>query len=295
MVKSTFTIRDLENLSGVKAHTIRMWERRYAILSPSRTDVNTRYYDVENLQKLLNIVLLMKYGFKPSRLGTMTRDEIEVLVLEVRSEKYDKNHVSHQFKLAMMTFDQQLFMETYELLLSERSFREVFFDYFMPLLQEIGLLWQTRTVSPAHEHFISSLIRLKILANTDALLQKPRMQDGSVYVLFLPLGEIHELGLLYLNFELISQGFKTIYLGENMPVDSLVQLKVLFNQITFVTYATVSPPADEFQAYISELERTVLSAGCELWVMGAMVRNQPPTSNKRIKFFNSLKDALNNF
>lgn len=294
-IKSVFAIKDLENLSGIKAHTIRMWERRYDILQPARTDINTRYYDIENLQKLLNVVLLLKYGFKISRLGTMNGQEIDALVREVRSNKYDKNHVSHLFKVAMMTFDQNLFMDTYELLLKERSFRQVFFEYFIPLLDDIGILWQTRTINPAHEHFISNLIRLKILSNTDALIKKPVDANGRVYALFLPLGEIHELGLLYLNFELVSQGHRTIYLGENMPVESLERFKTLFNRVTYVTYATVAPTKQEFSAYLDELKSTVLSPETEIWVLGAMIYNEPRPVNPQIKFFDSLKDTLNEF
>ncbi|RZJ73690.1 MerR family transcriptional regulator [Flavobacterium sp.] len=292
-IKSEFTIKDLENLSGIKAHTIRMWERRYAILQPQRTDINTRYYDVENLQKLLNVVLLTKYGFKLARLGTMDGAALDAMVREVRSDKYDRNHVAHLFKIAMMTFDQHLFMKTYADLLQERSFREVFFDYFIPLLDDIGILWQTRTISPAHEHFISGLIRMKILSNTDRLLSKAPQATNRVYALFLPYGEIHELGLLYLNYELTNLGNHTIYLGESIPLESLERVKTLFKVVTFVTYATVAPPKHEFAGYLEQLEQRLLRPECELWVLGALVYEQPRHANRNIKFFNSLKDALN--
>lgn len=292
-IKSIFTIKDLENLSGIKAHTIRMWEKRYDLLRPFRTDINTRYYDVENLQKLLNVVLLTKYGFKLARLGTMSANDLDVLVREVRSDRYDRNHVSHLFKVAMMTFDQHLFMQTYSELLKERSFRQVFFDYFMPLLDDIGILWQTRTITPANEHFISCLIRLKILANTDALPAKPALSSDRVYALFLPLGEIHELGLLYLNYELLNQGHRTIYLGESMPLESLERFKSLFNQVTFVTYATVAPSKHEFEEYLAQLTLRLLGDGSDLWVLGARVLEEPEHRDSRIKFFGSLKEALN--
>ena len=292
-IKSVFAIKDLENLSGIKAHTIRMWERRYDILQPARTDINTRYYDVDNLQKLLNVVLLMKYGFKLARLAKMQRDDMDALVREVRSDKYDKNHVSHLFKVAMMTFDQNLFTDTYEQLLKERSFRDVFYDYFVPLLDDIGVLWQTRTINPAHEHFISYLIRLKILAITDAQLKMNPKGGERTFALFLPVGEIHELGLLYLNYELISQGHQTIYLGENLPIESLERIKNLFNTITYVTYATVAPVKSELYDYMAEIQTRVLGSYSELWVLGAMVYNEPKPLNPQIKFFNSVKETLN--
>lgn len=290
-IKTVFAIGDLENLSGIKAHTIRIWERRYNLLEPIRTDFNVRTYDIANLQKLLNVVLLMKYGFKPSRISKMSIEEIDSLVWQSHSEKYDRNHVSHRFKLAMMTFDQYLFMETYEHLLGKRSFRQIFFEYFIPLLEDIGVLWQTRTINPAHEHFISYLIRLKILNNTNTLLANAP-ESEKTFVLFLPVGEIHELGLLYLNYELIAQGHKTIYLGESVPTDSLQSFKNSFKEIIYITYATVAPSKHGFTKFISELHTSVLTPQSQLWVLGAMVQNEVPPANSPIRFFNSLKDVL---
>ncbi|AWI26753.1 MerR family transcriptional regulator [Flavobacterium pallidum] len=290
-IKTVFAIGDLENLSGIKAHTIRVWERRYNLLEPIRSDLNVRAYDIANLQKLLNVVLLMKYGFKPSRISKMSIDEMDSLVWQSYSEKYDRNHISHRLKLAMMTFDQHLFMETYEHLLSHRSFRQVFFEYFIPLLEDIGVLWQTRTITPAHEHFISYLIRLKILNNTNALLSNAPKSD-KVYILFLPVGEIHELGLLYLNYELVAQGFKTIYLGESVPINSLESFKSAFKEIIYVAYATVAPSKHAFKKFVSEVHSNILTPQSELWVVGAMVHDEEPPFYPQIKFFNTLKDAL---
>ncbi|NUY81932.1 MerR family transcriptional regulator [Flavobacterium sp. MAH-1] len=292
-IKSVFSIKDLENLSDIKAHTIRIWEKRYSLLSPLRTDANTRYYDIENLQKLLNVVLLVKYGFKLHRLALLNNAELDAMVKEVRTDKYDRNHVSHLFKVAMMTFDQHLFMQTYQELLREKTFRQVFFDYFMPLLEDIGILWQTRTITPAHEHFISCLIRMKIIANTDSLLSGSNPAGDHVYALFLPLDEIHELGLLYLNYALLESRHRTIYLGESMPIESLERFKSLFNRVTFVTYATVSPSKLEFSKYLEELRSRLLSPGCELWVLGSRVQDQDAPVNPAVKFFPSLKDVLN--
>ena len=161
-VKNVFSIKDLENLSGIKAHTIRIWEKRYNILEPMRTDTNIRLYDLKNLQKLLNIVLLHDYGYKISRIAKYKEDEIPEIVNTIISKKSAKSHAIANFKMAMINFDQTLFFNTYDKLLSEKSFREVFFEVFIPLMNEIGLLWQTDTVTPAHEHFITYLIKQKL-------------------------------------------------------------------------------------------------------------------------------------
>jgi DNA-binding transcriptional MerR regulator len=195
-VKNVFSIKDLENLSGIKAHTIRIWEKRYNILEPMRTDTNIRLYDLRNLQKLLNIVLLHDYGYKISRIAKYNDEEIPEIVNTIISEKSAKSHAISSFKMAMVNFDQALFFKTYDALLSEKSFREVFFEVFIPLMNEIGLLWQAETITPAHEHFISYLIKQKLLTNTEKLqILEPRYNDR-VYILYLPYNEIHEFGAL---------------------------------------------------------------------------------------------------
>ncbi|WP_395047780.1 B12-binding domain-containing protein, partial [Flavobacterium sp.] len=236
VVKNIFSIKDLENLSGIKAHTIRIWEKRYAILEPMRTDTNIRLYDIHNLQKLLNITLLHDYGYKISRISKLSPDKIPALVREIVSEKSTKSHAINAFKMAMMNFDQTLFINTYNNLLSEKSFRDVFYEVFIPLMNEIGLLWQSNTITIAHEHFISNLIKQKLITNTEKIQVLDPTKTNKIFVLYLPSNEIHELGLMYLNYELILNGYKTIYLGESVPVESLKDVQKYFDKITFVSY-----------------------------------------------------------
>jgi hypothetical protein len=269
-VKNTFSIKDLENLSGIKAHTIRIWEKRYNVLEPMRTDTNIRFYDLLALQKLLNITLLHDYGYKISKISKMPQEKIPELVKEIVSAKSAKNHAISSFKLAMMNFDQNLFFKTYNTLLSEKSFREVFFEVFIPLMEEIGFLWQAETITPAHEHFISYLIKLKLLVNTEKIQRQAPTKEDRVFVLYLPMNEIHELGIMYVNYEILSCGFKTIYLGESVPIDSLKDLKNYFDNITYVCYMTVEPEKAAINNYIKELKEQILDETSELWLMGRM-------------------------
>jgi DNA-binding transcriptional MerR regulator len=181
-VKSIFSIKDLENLSGIKAHTIRIWEKRYNILEPMRSTTNIRNYDLSNLQKLLNIVLLHNYGYKISRIAEHSTEKIELLVREIISEKSSKNHAINAFKMAMINFDQALFFNTYNNLLSEKTFREIFYDVVIPLMNEIGLLWQSGTITPAQEHFISFLIKQKLLINTEKIQILEPTRTDKVFV-----------------------------------------------------------------------------------------------------------------
>ncbi len=272
-VKTSFSIRDMENLSGIKAHTIRIWEKRYNLFSPERTDTNIRTYNLESLQKLLNVTLLYNNGYKISKIAKMGDEKIPALVNEIILEKSEKSHALNSFKLAMLNFDQSLFLKTYNGLMEEKSFTQIFNDVFIPLLNELGLLWQTNTISPAHEHFISNLIKQKIYIHTEKLQFETPTKKDEVYVLFLPENEIHELGLLYINYQLALHGYKTIYLGQTMPIESLEDLLKYYTNIRFVSYFTVSPTKDEIDDYFDRFGEVLKkSPGSKLYVLGYQIQ-----------------------
>lgn len=292
-IKNVFTIKDLENLSGIKAHTIRIWEKRYNILEPMRTDTNIRVYDVYNLQKLLNITLLHDYGYKISKIASYPEDKIPQLVREIISDKSTKNHAISAFKVAMMNFDQEHFFTTYNQLLSEKSFRAVFHEVFIPLLNEIGLLWQSNTISPAQEHFISYLIKQKLLVNTEKLQILKPLKTDRVFILSLPMNEIHELGLMYLNYEILLHGYKTIYLGESVPVENLKQLKNHFHSIVFISYLTVKPEPGLVDDYVQLMADELLDDDTQLWYIGrqASCISQDKISEK-LSVFGSMDELM---
>lgn len=288
--KNTFTIKDLENLSGIKAHTIRIWEKRYNILEPMRTDSNIRVYNMHSLQKLLNVCALHTYGYKISIIAKLPEEKIPVMVREILNNKTLNSHVLNNFKLAMMNFDQQLFFNTYNSLLNEKSFREIFYGCFLPLLKEIGILWQTETITPAHEHFISSLVKQKILANTEKLQRIPPTKTDRVFILYLPEGEIHEIGLMLINYELILNGYKTVYIGESTPMTDIKDIKNYFDNITFVTYITAAPAPDEINKYIEDIKKEVVNdKHTQLYLFGRTATNiNHKFLNQSIKTFPSI-------
>jgi DNA-binding transcriptional MerR regulator len=293
-VKNVFSIKDLENISGIKAHTIRIWEKRYNVLEPMRSDTNIRYYNLVNLQKLLNITLLHEHGYKISRIAKFTEQQIPEAVREIISVKSVKSHAISSFKMAMINFDQSLFTKTYDTLLSEKSFREVFYEVFIPLMNEIGLLWQSDTITPAHEHFISYLIKQKLLINTEKLQVLQPTNDDKVFVLYLPSNEIHELGLMYLNYEVLHHGYRSIYLGESIPLDNLKDLKKYFNKVTFISYLTVEPNKEEINPYIKAINEEVLNdTDTELWLLGRMVDFiEPQNISNKTRIFRSISDLV---
>lgn len=294
-IKSIFSIKDLENLSGIKAHTIRIWEKRYNVLEPMRTDTNIRYYDLASLQKLLNITLLHNHGYKISKISKFSVDKIPAMVKEIINEKSVKHHAINAFKLAMMNFDQAMFFRTYDSLLHNKSFKDVFFDVFVPLLQEIGILWQTDTITPAHEHFITYLIKQKILVQTEKIQINDPIYNDKVFVLYLPLNEIHELGLMYLNYEIISNGYRTIFLGESVPTDSLKNILTYFDNPVFLTYMTVEPDKENINEYLKEVHNQVLSIrDSKLWAVGKNTEFINKDLHPNVIVFNSISEIVNN-
>ena len=292
-VKNVFSIKDLENLTGIKAHTIRIWEKRYNVLEPMRTDTNIRLYDLVGLQKILNITLLHNHGYKISKISKLSDERIPELVNEIISDKSAKNHAISTFKMAMMNFDHTLFFKTYNDLLSEKTFREVFYEVFIPLMHELGFLWQTDTITPAHEHFLSYLIKQKLLTNTEIVQTKAPTKTNKVFVLFLPMNEIHELGLMYLNYEILSLGYKTIYLGESVPIESLKFMQKSFDNITYICYTTVEPNKNEVNDYIQKLYKEVLDESSNLWLIGRMAENiDRKKLNDNTSMFSSINELI---
>lgn len=295
MIKTTFTIKDLENLSGIKAHTIRIWEKRYNLLTPERTDSNIRYYNITNLQKLLNVSLLYDQGYKISEISQLPEKHIPVKIRELATANYDNNQAMNSLKVAMLNFDRNLFDYAYNQLLSTLSFREVFKQVLIPFLEEIGLLWSSDSITPAHEHFVSSLIKQKLHSNIEKLPVKPLEQSEKLFVLFLPLNEIHELGLLYLHFEIILHGYHSIYLGHSVPIESLSDLAALHKEVVFVCSTTTSPETEDLVRYIASLKTEILKENNYLWMYGHRVEGSNLLNmkkNKKIELFSNLNKIL---
>ncbi len=292
-IKKDFTIKDLENISGIKAHTIRIWEKRYGLLKPRRTDTNIRYYSNQNLTKLLNIVLLNKNSYKISKIAQMTEESITLNARELAFKVAINDEAINSFKLAMFQFDKTLFNNTYNKLLHKKTFRDIFKDVFMPFLQHIGLLWQTETLLPAHEHFISNLIAQKIQINIEKL-QYSVSNSNTTYVLFLPDNEIHELGLLYLNYELALRGSHTIYLGQSLPIDNLNYFFESNQHICFITSLTVQPYDDKVEDYFFQLDEILRNTKHKLIAIGRKaMKVQNHNFKSDISLYTSVSDLLN--
>jgi DNA-binding transcriptional MerR regulator len=258
-IKSTFSIKNLENLSGIKAHTLRIWEKRYNLLEPERTDTNIRRYSLDSLKRLLNVTLLYNHGFKISKIASLNEEEIPELVRSIALKSNSEQVAINAFKLSMINFDYDLFDTNYNEILQHHDFQYVFLNVFMPLMRELGILWQTGAISPSHEHFITNLIKQKIHLQTELLQRKkPKRGEHPLFVIFLPENEIHELGVLYLNYLILNSGFRTIFLGQSLQTTSLETLYSYNTKFYFVTYLTVEPNKDEIMPFISQFHENLL-------------------------------------
>ena len=260
-IKKQFSIKDLEVLSGIKAHTLRMWEKRYGILTPQRTDTNIRTYGLDDLQKLLNISFLNENGYKISRISKLKDEEINELVKSFSSTNHSNDRAIKSFTLSMYNFDQNLFFDTYNSLLKTKTFREIFYQVFIPLL------------------------------NIENLQQQKPQKTHLNFVLFLPENEVHDLGILYTNYEILLHGYQAIYLGQSLPMGDLKFLNKVYDNIRFISYFTVKPVNEA--KYLEQFNNEILSTiDAELWVLGKKSEAITETPSDKIKPMKSLEELV---
>lgn len=292
-VKNSFTIKNLEHLSGIKAHTIRIWEKRYNLFEPQRTDTNIRMYDLENLQKLLNVTLLYNNGYKISKIARLTTEEVTTNVHTLTINKNADDWSIGLFKLAMINFDQRLFTKTFNELLEQFSFREIFKNVFIPLMNELGVLWQTNSISPSHEHFITSLVKQKIHAMCEELQTQETKRNDRRFVLYLPDNEIHELGLLYLQYEVLNNGFQCVFLGQSVPIESLKNLVDIGEPITFLSYFTIEPTQEKIDDYLNIFSTKIIeNIECDLWILGYQIQFIKEELPNKVRSFKSIDEVI---
>ena len=216
---NSFRIKDLENLSGIKAHTIRIWEQRYSFLKPERTGTNIRYYSNRELKTVLNIALLNKYGYKISHIDKMTEAEIKEKLLSLNQLQAQQERIVNDLIQHMVDMDIDKFEDVLDNYIMARGIERSITQIIFPFLEKIGILWLTSHINPAQEHLVSNLIRQKLIVGIEGV--STSLKVDKTVLLFLPEGEYHEMGLLYMNYILKSRGISTVYLGANIPLDDV--------------------------------------------------------------------------
>jgi DNA-binding transcriptional MerR regulator len=235
---NAFTIKDLENLSGIKAHTIRIWEQRYSFLKPRRTQTNIRYYSCDELKAVLNIALLNKYGYKISQIDRMDEEELREKLLSLTHGQAQQERLVNELVHSMVDLDMDRFEEVLDTYIMNRGIDKTIAFLIFPFLDKIGILWQTNQMNTAQEHLVTNVIRQKLIVGIESAVTHVSVMK--TVLLFLPEGEHHELGLLYVYYLLKSRGINVLYLGANVPikdVEFVANLKkpdILYSHLTCI-------------------------------------------------------------
>ena len=248
-----FTIKDLENLSGIKAHTIRIWEQRYSFLKPHRTDTNIRYYSNEELKTLLNVAILNKFGFKISHIDKMTESEMNEKILSLNQ----LDALYERLINALIKNMVDLEIENFEIILNDcietKGIEKTITQIIFPFLEKIGMLWLTGHINPGQEHFVTNIIRQKLIVGIDRVTNTVKI-DKSV-LLFLPENEYHELSLLFMNYMLKNKGVTTLYLGCSIPLKDVAYLASVKQPDYIYTHLTTVGAKFNFDKFITGLSK----------------------------------------
>ncbi len=224
---ASYSIKDLEKISGIKAHTIRIWEKRYALIQPERSLTNIRYYNDNDLRKILNVSILIRNGFKISKISELNDVNIGEKVLIFSQKKSDVAGIIEHLMVAMFELDEHKFEHIISNQILNKGFEETIIKVIYPFFDRLGILWQAGSVMPAQEHFVSNIIRQMFIVAIDGLHTTETIDKK--FLLFLPEGEYHELGLLFYSYILKKRGFKVIYLGQSVPLENLKLINNVLN------------------------------------------------------------------
>lgn len=263
-----YSIKDLEELSGVKAHTIRIWEKRYNIVKPERTDTNIRLYNDEHLKKLLNISILNRQGLKISHLARLSNEELKEKVIHSSRESSNNVIQIENLIISMLDLDEWKFDKILSDSIIRIGFEETLVKVMHPFFEKIGLLWQIGSINPAQEHFVSNLLRQKLIVAIDG--QSPVKRDTDVsFILFLHENELHELGLLFYSYLLKKSGIRVIYLGQAVPFEDLKKIVQIQKAEYFLTSFTTGILEEELNNYLKRMsesfaEQTIFFTGYQI-------------------------------
>lgn len=285
---NAFTIKDLENLTGVKAHTIRIWEQRYTFLKPQRTGTNIRFYNNEELKTILNISLLNKYGYKISHIDRMNPGEMRDKILSLSNSLAQQERVINELIQFMIDLDVENFEDVLDDYIRVRGIEKAINHIIFPFMERIGVLWITDHINPAQEHLVSNIIRQKLIVGIESI--KSMMVVNRSVLLFLPESEYHEIGLLFIQYLLKSRGIGTIYLGANVPLDD-VQYVVEMKKPDFIyTHLTSVSNSFSFERFLGNLTRRFEST--PVVISGRLTQAYEKRIPNKINFKRSLSEVM---
>jgi methanogenic corrinoid protein MtbC1 len=286
---NAFTIRDLENLSGIKAHTIRIWELRYSFLKPKRSNTNIRYYDSEELKKLLNVALLNRYGYKISHISKMDQHTVSDKILSLTSTEAQQERIINELLHGMIDLDTEEFESILDKYIRENGIDNTINNLIFPFMQRIGILWLTDHVRIAQEHLVSNVIRQKLIMGIENTRAAHKQAERTI-LLFLPEGEHHELGILYVYYLLRTSGVKVIYLGADVPVSELEYVCKAKSPTFLFTHLTSLPPRFNMENYLNTLQKHL--AHCTIVMSGRVIQQYSKKIPPNVRFKKSLEEVM---
>ncbi len=292
---ASYSIKELENLSGIKAHTIRIWEKRYGIIKPARTDTNIRYYSDSDLKRLLNIALLNRVGIRISEISKLSGQEMIDKVMSVSSDSTSSESNIENLIFAMVEMDEYKFDQILSRYIMNEGFENTVIKVIFPFFEKIGLLWQTGSINPAHEHFVSNLFRQKLMVAIDNVVVS-ESQTVRKFVMFLPEGEYHELALLFYNYLIKKSGRIVYYLGSSMPFNDVLETSKMVNPDYLFTSLTSSLNMDEVSNYLNNLSESFPFQ--KIFVTGLQIKENNidlPSNVLKVSSPLHFKEILNNY
>ncbi len=249
-----YSINDLEKITGIKAHTIRIWEKRYNVVNPERTKTNIRYYNDRDLKKLLNISTLNKHGFKISDIVKMGEEQLCEKIVEISNTSNDHESSINNLIVSMIEMDEDKFEKVLASAIIKLGFEKTVTHIIYTFLEKVGILWQVGTINPAQEHFITNLIRQKLIIAIDGQQSKPK-PDAKSFLLFLPENELHEMGLLFYSYIIKKAGHKVIYLGQSVPLDDVLEVLKVLKADYIITYFVAAFEPRQIPPYLKLLSK----------------------------------------
>lgn len=285
-----YSIKDLEQLSGIKAHTIRIWEQRYNMFTPDRSESNIRSYSGKDLKNLLNITLLKNNGFKISKVAKMPEEEIQNKVIELSQHPHDYADQVQALTVAMLDVDEDRFEKVMSSCILKLGFEDTMLKVIHPFLSNIGVLWLTGSIHPGQEHFITNLIRQKLIVAIDSQYVSTTA-DSKKYLLFLPENELHEMSLLFAHFIIRSRNHQSIYLGQSLPMADVKKIHDFHQPNYIITISTTWPAQNHVQQYVDELGNTFSSS--DILLSGRQIIAQDINIKDHMHIFNSPIDLIN--
>lgn len=265
---ANYSIRDLERLTGIKAHTIRIWEKRYGLIEPGRTSSNIRAYCDAELKKLLNISILNRNGFKISKIVNLSSEEIATNVKKITEYSADTESTIENLAMSMIDMDEHKFEKILNRSIIQHGFEDTVTGIIIPFFVRTGVMWQTGVINPAQEHFVSHLTRQKMMVATDSQITG-ESDNSMTFTLFLPEGEVHEFGLLFANYMLRKRGHRVVYLGQNVPLSDLAEVDKIKPSDYMLTSLITSRTDSDIFDYLNQLtsmfpEKRIYVAGRHL-------------------------------